>query len=86
MMDRLHPDSGSRRPSDQRDELLRDVRRVLDAWDTTTHRKNSDGRLQECMRDLQETFSGICADECVPPTQAQLADAAQTLPEPAESR
>ena len=85
-MDRTHPDSGSSRYSDQRDELLRDVLRVLTAWDTTTHRKNADGRLQECMRDLQETFTGICADEGVPAMQTRMDAAARTLAEPAESR
>ena len=63
MMDRTHPDSGSSRYSDQRDELLRDVQRVLAAWDTTTHRKNADGRLWQCMEELSETFNGVCATE-----------------------
>ena len=55
---------GPKQPRElQRDELLRDVQRVLAAWDTTTHQKNGDGRLWQCMAELQETFNGICADE-----------------------
>lgn len=59
-------------PTSQRDELLRDVQRVLAAWDTTTHRKNADGRLQQCMEELGETFSGICADSGVPNCTGEL--------------
>ena len=29
------------------------MRRVIDAWDTTTHQKNGDGRLWQCMEELR---------------------------------
>ena len=29
------------------------IRRALEAWDTTTHQKNDDGRLWQCMEELR---------------------------------
>lgn len=29
------------------------MRRAMDAWDTTTHQKNGDGRLLQCMEELR---------------------------------
>lgn len=29
------------------------MRRVMDAWETTTHQKNGDGRLWQCMEELR---------------------------------
>lgn len=29
------------------------MQRAIDAWDTTTHQKNSDGRLWQCMEELR---------------------------------
>ena len=29
------------------------MQRAMDAWDTTTHQKNGDGRLWQCMEDLR---------------------------------
>ena len=38
-------------------ELQRMAQRAIDAWDTTTHQKNGDGRLWQCMEELR----GECA-------------------------
>lgn len=29
------------------------MQRAIDAWDTTTHQKNGDGRLWQCMEELR---------------------------------
>ena len=29
------------------------MKRAMDAWDTTTHQKNGDGRLWQCMEELR---------------------------------
>jgi hypothetical protein len=29
------------------------MQRAMDAWDTTTHKKNRDGRLWQCMEELR---------------------------------
>lgn len=29
------------------------MQRAMDAWDTTTHQKNGDGRLWQCMEELR---------------------------------
>jgi len=29
------------------------MQRAMDAWDSTTHQKNSDGRLWQCMEELR---------------------------------
>jgi len=41
------------------------MQRAMDAWDTTTHQKNGDGRLWQCMEELR----GECGKQ--PNAQAQ---------------
>lgn len=53
----------SERYCEQRDNMLHDIRRALDAWDSSVLEKPRDGRLQESMECLRETFNGIIADE-----------------------
>ena len=33
------------------------MQRTMDAWDTTTHQKNGDGRLWQCMEELRGEIS-----------------------------
>lgn len=48
---------------DAADVMLHDIRRALDAWDSSVLEKSRDGRMQEAMECLRETFNGIIADE-----------------------
>jgi len=42
----------------ERDQLITDARRALDAWDTTTLNRAADGRLQSCMDELGVSAAG----------------------------
>lgn len=53
----------SERYCEQRDNMLHDICRALDAWDSSVLEKPRDGRLQESMECLRETFNGIIANE-----------------------
>lgn len=47
------------------------MQRAIDAWDTTTHQKNGDGRLWQCMEDLRaESHNAIIKAPPADPTAA----------------
>ena len=40
------------------------MQRAIDAWDTTTHQKNGDGRLWQCMEELRGEIAKRCITNC----------------------
>ena len=49
------------------------MQRAMDAWDTTTHQKNGDGRLWQCMEELRGECGKQPNSDCTDPRRLSAA-------------